>query len=297
MKKIDAHLHVFARESSTFPRESDAFAPPDREETAEKLLEHMEAHGVDQAVLVQIGGRMPEHHAYLVHCLKTYARRFLGIGLVPDTGDPADHMDRLAGEAGIIGFRLMEIGGPEDIAGPVDVRRIRTYRAWAHAADKGYVLWLYPREEDARLLPPLMEAFPEIRAVFNHLMVCRAEGAIARDGKGRPRIETPMPPPTHGVTLGLSRYGNVCVHLSGQYAFSNESWPYRDLGDWHRKLLETFGAERLMWASDFPWILDDPGYGRLTRVLEHLLPGLSPEERAGIMGETARRFLGFPDPP
>jgi len=85
--------------------------------------------------------------------------------------------------------------------------------------------------------------------------------------------------------------------LAGQYAFSKQPYPYPDLADWHRRLLQTFGADRLMWASDFPWILSDPGYGPLTRVVDALLPDLTARERADIMGGTAKRFLRFPDPP
>ncbi|MBI4553372.1 MAG: hypothetical protein HY710_14000, partial [Candidatus Latescibacteria bacterium] len=83
MPRIDAHLHVFAKLSAEFPRETGEVFPADREEPVEKLLSEMEAHRIDQAVLTQIGGTSLEHHAYLLHCLKTYPDRFLGIGLVP----------------------------------------------------------------------------------------------------------------------------------------------------------------------------------------------------------------------
>ena len=50
-----------------------------------------------------------------------------------------------------------------------------------------------------------------------------------------------------------------------------------------------------MWATDFPWILEDPGYGRLTGVIRELLPDLTETEHDAIMGATAKRFLRFPD--
>ncbi|MBT7420322.1 MAG: ATP-binding cassette domain-containing protein, partial [Gemmatimonadetes bacterium] len=84
MPRIDAHVHVFARACSEFPREVSQQLPADREESVEKLLAQMERSRVDQAVLVQIGGKNLEHHAYLRHCLKAHAGRFLGIGLVPE---------------------------------------------------------------------------------------------------------------------------------------------------------------------------------------------------------------------
>ena len=61
MGLVDAHLHVFAKQSSEFPREDTAICPADREEPVEKLMGLMEAHDVDHAVLVQIGGASIEH--------------------------------------------------------------------------------------------------------------------------------------------------------------------------------------------------------------------------------------------
>lgn len=307
MAHLDAHVHVFARRSAEFPRQVSPDLPAEAEAPVEALLGQMQEHGVEQAVLVQVGGTEVAHHAYLRHCLREHPGRFLGIGLV----DPADaeavgNMDRLAGEGRIVGFRLFTLGGPADPLAPMDVRSFATYPIWKRAAEKDYVLWLYPRAADAHLVPYLLEAFPQVRVVFNHLMVCPGEGSFSLDEKGRPRIEVPMPPLTRYSTLGmkigrilantrgLHPYENVCVHLSGQYAFSKEAWPYRDLAGWHASLHMVMRADRLMWASDFPWIAEDPGYGKLVGVLEELLPGLTPEERAQIMGGTARDFLRFP---
>ena len=56
MARIDAHLHVFARASQQFPRESTELAPAEREESVEKFLDVMGTQAIDQAMLVQIGG-------------------------------------------------------------------------------------------------------------------------------------------------------------------------------------------------------------------------------------------------
>ena len=291
---VDSHVHVFARASDEFPREVGKGRPAEREEPAEKLFGLMEEHGVDRAVLVQTGGSRIEHHRYLRHCLRTWPGRFAGIGLIPErTASPEDHMDRLAGDGGVIGFRLRHVGGPADPFAPVDVRQLETFPVWRHAAERDYVLWLYIRAADTHLVPWLVDAFPQVRVVFNHLMVCPGTGTFTWDGEGRPRIETSTGfPASHYSLLCLREYENVCVHLSGQYAVSGEEWPYRDLAGVHERLLtKTFGADRLMWASDFPWIAENPGYGRMLRVIDELLPQLSDVERTAVMGGTAERFL------
>lgn len=308
---IDAHLHVFAAASERFPREVKDHLPAEREATAEMLLERMAANHVDGAVLVQIGGTSIETHAYLLHCLREHGDRFRGIGLVPaGCEDPAAHLDQLieASDGRIIGVRLGNLGGPEDPFEPVDVRSLPVYPIWEHAARRDLVIWLYPRAVDAHVVPHLFEAFPQVRVVFNHLMVCPGP-KFWWDEKGRPQADVPIPPETRYSTMGLKigrilantrgtyPYENVCVHISGQYAFSKQAYPYRDLGGWHDSLYRVFGARRLMWATDFPWIDVDPGYGRLVGLPTELMPYLDAEEQRQLMGGTAAEFLRFTPPP
>ena len=270
-------------------------APADREETAEKFIGHMEQHAIDQAMLVQIGGTGIAEHAYLQHCIDTYPDRFLGIGLLPGgCAEPEAQMDALAEKGGIVGFRLGSLGGPRDPFAAIDVRAFGSYRIWRHAAERDYVLWLYLRAADAHLAAYLVDAFPQVRVVFNHLGICPGVGKFSVDKWGRPQVETPPYNPAQHTVWRLSRYENVTVLLSGQYAFSKEAFPYRDLAGWHGTLLREFGSERLMWAKDAPWIYGEPGYGEYTGVLDELLPDISEKERGEIMGGTAQRFLRFP---
>ena len=198
-------------------------------------------------------------------------------------------MDRLAQEPGIIGFRLSSIGGPRDPFAPMQVEEFATYRIWKHAAEQDYVIWLYPRAIDAHLVPYLLQAFPQVRVVLNHLGVCPGAGKSYRDEKGRPRISTPAYNPALHTTYRLNRYENVVVKLSGQPAFSSEEYPYRDLTRWHRNLFDAYGPGRLMWGTDFPWNLADPGYEKLIGVVRELLPDL--------VGERPRRHHGRHRPP
>ena len=296
MQRIDAHLHVFTKASAEFPRETSDVWPAEREEPVEKLLGEMETHQIDQAVLVQMAGTSIEQHRYLLHCLKTYPKRFLGIGLIPEGHpNPIEHMAQLTDNTGIIGFRFSTFGGPRDIFAKMDVREFGAYPIWQYAAERDYVLWLYPNAINAHLLPYLIQEFPQVRVVLNHLGMCPGKGKFSWDALGRPQIQVTGYNLAMHTTYRLARFENVTVHLSGQYAFSQEEFPYQDLAGWHRNLLNDFGSHRLMWATDFPWILEEPGYGKLTTVVEKLLPNVSESELAAIMGGTAKRFLRFPD--
>ena len=288
---IDAHAHVFAKVSGEFPRQVTDTTPADREATAEQLLERMAATGVEKANLIQIGGQGVGHLRYLLRCLRTYPEHFRGIGLIVDHQHPEEQMDRLAGDGGIIGFRLFDIGGPRDPLAPMDVRTFETYPVWRHAAEKDYVIWLYPQAAENHCVPFMLQAFPEMTVVYNHLAFCPGDGTFGRDEAGRSQIDLPIPPQTRYNTMGLHQYPNVCVMLSGQYAFSKEAYPYKDLSQWHGNLLRTFQADHLMWGTDSPWIVQDPGYDELVRVIDAQLPESKAQDRALIMGGTAQARL------
>jgi L-fuconolactonase len=278
---IDAHVHVLAKASAEFPRMVTKTTPAEFEAPVERLLENMESTGVERANLIQSGGHEIEHHRYLQHCLKTYPDRFRGIGRIANTLRPEKQMDCLAETGGIIGFRMTDIGGPLDPLAPMDVRSFSSYPVWKHAAEKDYVIWLYPKAAQNHCVPFLMEAFPELTVVYNHMAFC----------PGDTEAELPIPPQTRYNTMGLYQYPNVCVALSGQYAFSRQAYPYADLGPWHNNLLRTFKADHLLWGTDSPWILQEPGYDRSALVIDELMPDLSPADRALIMGGTAAMRL------
>lgn len=292
MVRIDAHLHVFAPLSPEFPRETDDVLAPDRDEGVEKFLAVMAEHGIDQAVLTQIGGITTEHHAYLIDCLRRYPTRFQGVAVLPlDLPDPVAQMATLA-DAGIMGFRLLELGGEAWANKPL--RQHPLYPAWAYATERDLVIWLYPRLSDLPLVPLFLKEFPKVRIMLNHLGVTRGDSSFYYDETGRPRIKTAFPPPIHELLPEVVAHPNLVVKLSGQYAFSQEPYPYRDLAAWHETLYRSFGADRLVWASDFPWITKLPGYGAMLKLVDELLPWLSQQEREAILGGTAQRFLRFP---
>ena len=296
MPRIDAHLHVFTKASSEFPRETSDVWPAEREEPVEKLLSEMKKNRIDQAVLVQMAGTGLAEHRYLLRCLKHYPNRFRGIGLIPqDHPNPAEHMAQLTDDTGIIGFRLSTFGGPRDIFAKMNVREFETYPIWEYAAEHDCVLWLYPQAIEAHLLPYLIQTFPQVRIVLNHLGMTPGKGKFSWDELGRPQIQVSSYNLAMHTTYRLARFENVNVHLSGQYAFSKEGFPYQDLAGWHRNLFNDFGPKRLMWATDFPWILEDPGYDKLTTVIEKLMPNVTESELAVMMGGNAKRILRFPD--
>jgi len=60
-------------------------------------------------------------------------------------------------------------------------------------------------------------------------------------------------------------------------------------------LLDAFGADRLMWGSDWPVLNLNGGYARWLDAAEQLTAGLSTGEREAVFGRTAAIFYGIED--
>lgn len=291
---IDAHLHVFKSATRDYPRPVDELAPGEREAPVEDLLRVMDGAGVDRAVLVPLG---PEDR-YVAECRAAYPERFVGIGVADDdvTGrtpgvDPVRTLDRRVSTAGLSGLRMNRLGEPG-----APVTESPAWPVLRHLAEHGLVVWFYAPPDQLPLLDQALTALPGLRVVLNHLGFCPpASGTGWRlevDEHQRPRIRTELPPPTLPAVLDLARHLELRVHFSGQYAFSREDHPYSDLDGVARALYDAYGAHRLMWASDYPWTRDVPGYARLRELPERQMPWLTEAERAAVLGGTAQELFG-----
>lgn len=229
------------------------------EAPVEDLLATMESHGVERAVLVGLTAS----DDYVTECLGEHPETFRAI-LVHDPSQ--QDVRRRVEAAGAHGIRVFDLNADPGLF------------AWLAAED--LVLWAYLHPPDYPRLVEILETVPELKVVLNHLAL-------------RPNGNVAVPPPSWPAVVELARFPNVHVMFSGQYAFSRAVYPYPDLIEYARMVFETYGAARMLWASDFPWPAEDPGYGRLLGLVDHTFPDLNEAERADILGGTCSRLFGW----
>jgi predicted TIM-barrel fold metal-dependent hydrolase len=257
---VDGHVHVFRR-AALDGREPDALVPAERDAPIEQLVALMDAHGIDRAVLVPLD----QHDEYVASVLD----------------------DRFAAVA--VGLHDLPARRERFAFDGVRTQRLDDVAALRWVADTGLVLWAYLTPDQLPALLALPERFPGMPIVLNHLGFFPHDMRV--DDHGRPRFADPLPPERVEAVLSLARFANVHVMLSGQYALSAQAWPYRDLEPLTRRLADAYGADRMLWASDHPWIDDVPGYGAIAALPELALPDASPAELAAIRGGTALRLF------
>jgi len=161
--------------------------------------------------------------------------------------------------------------------------------AWILRADVGRALSALPRlglRFDALVAPAqlsallaMLERHPDLAVVIDHA----AKPDIA-NGMWEPWARSMR------VAAGNPR---VRCKLSGLVTEAGPNWTIDTLRPYFDFLVECFGAQRLMWGSDWPVVNLGGSYQRWFAATVALMARLTPQERAAIMGGTARRFYGL----
>lgn len=289
MDTVDAHLHLFRALSDEYPRAIfEGMTPPERDEPAELLLEAMESAGVDRAVVVALS----TEDRYLGEVLEAHPEVFAGVAVHDfDVADPVDSLRRRVETIGIQGLRLYGLNaeaGAEPESLPV-------FPLLEEMRDRDIKGWFYGPPEQVRVLDRCLELLPGLNIVFNHLAFLPDMKAELRiDEHGRPRFNIDLPPKGLDLIEEIAgKHPTVYVHFSGHYAFSAAGYPYHDLQEVVDRIYDAFGAHRMMMASDWPWIREEPGYEETLAVVDHLLPDITDEEREMIRGGTAMSLFDF----
>jgi len=239
------------------------------------LLEEMEAAGVDKAVLVQ-----PSNYAYdnsyLADCLQRYPGRFAGVALLDPLDPQAPQLlEHLYLQDGIQGMRLYPIRDLRStwLNDPI------TFPLWEKAGELGLPFICFIAPQQVPMLEVMLARFPEVKVVIDHM--------------GRPNACEAPPYPLYQAVVRAGFYPNAYVKVSGLRGASQEDYPYRDAFKFVRMLYGSFGPERMMWATDFPHILKQPGYQKILELVRREIPFFTSEDREWILGKTALSVWRF----
>lgn len=133
-----------------------------------------------------------------------------------------------------------------------------------------------------RHLPALLQcarAYPALSIVIDHA----AKPPIADGSFGQWREDMAQ----------LAALPNVHCKLSGMVTEASTDWSVDDLQPYVAHVLSVFGAQRVIWGSDWPVVDLAGGYGAWLSASETLLAHLGQQDRNDIFGLNACRFYGF----
>ncbi len=274
---VDSHLHVWSDDEGRYPwRPLTGFGPPQRfPGSLELLLGLQAASGVDKAVLVQ-PANYDYDHSYLFACCRRYPGRFAAVGLVDPLADDAPQtLARLVREQGLGGLRLRPLWTPDDwrwLTSPA------TCRLWETASELAIPISLLILPKQIPALGEMVARFPQVRVVVDHL--------------GRPYAAEAPTYESSASLLELATYPNTYVKVSALSAASRQPYPYADAIGFVRRVYERFGARRLMWGTDFPYVQLKEGYAKARALVEHY-DFMTAADKEWLLGRTALSVYDF----
>jgi L-fuconolactonase len=108
---------------------------------------------------------------------------------------------------------------------------------------------------------------------------------------GNPDAKQPPSAAWKTIIRELAKHQNLSCKVSGLFIHSNwRSWKPADFYPFLEILFEAFGPERILYASDWPFMLLAGIYVQWKSLLEKFTENWSPEHRDKFFGENAKRI-------
>lgn len=216
-----------------------------------------------------------------------YPNRF-GFFVRLDRRDPGleGQMRNIAGEPGARGFRVLATWSAEEAAALAS----GAYHAlFDLAQDVGLPVCVFVPGH-VELLPQYLRRYPRLQFVLDHLGIGMPGHPPGRSAAEEARATDPA---YLDEVLKLAEFPNLAVKIShAPMLLRAGAYPFEAVRPHLRRAITAFGVDRLMWASDstvmphYAWS-DLLGYLRLN-------PELSDEEKAWLLGRTARKVFSWP---
>jgi predicted TIM-barrel fold metal-dependent hydrolase len=237
---IDIHPHIVSPDTQHYPlaplggRQSEWSR--ERPTTYETLLQAMDEAGVARAAIVHSSTAYGYDNSYVADAVAAAPSRFAGVYSIDATAaDAVKTFDHWLAR-GCSGMRLFTSGStlPDQATWFADPQ---TFPFWDHAAAKNIPVCMQMKHEGIPLLRRVMDRFPKVTIILDHL-----SRAPFEDG------------PPYGAAadlFALASYERLYLKIT-PVNVTPKSWGKGAPNTFFGKLVDTFGASRIAWGSNFP---------------------------------------------
>jgi L-fuconolactonase len=274
-RRIDAHHHIWDLAARAQPW-TDDLPPLRRTFGFGELRESLQRNEIEGTIVVHTLASAEETDELLALAAST--AEVDGVVGWFDLAAPAlaDTLDRsIAGPGGdrLVGARHQLQVEPD----PDWLRRADVQSGLRTLATRGLSYDIVVSPHQLPLVTEVVQSSPDVRFVLDHA----GKPAIAEGDLGEWRRDI----------SALARCANVAVKLSGLVTEASwDGWTVADLRPVADHLLTEFGADRVMFGSDWPVCLLAASYDQVVTAAADLVAGLSSAERDEVWGGTAQRW-------
>ena len=269
---VDAHVHVWSDNTERYPYQPILGYVPDSPAHLNMLINYMDKTKIDRVVLVQPSVYGWDNR-YIADCLRRMRDRIAAVCLIDPLGDdPAERIAYWVREHGFSGVRLNPIGDPKGTW----INDHSQYALWQMAAKLNVPICVQLLPKQLEMLQDIATDFPQVAVVIDHL--------------AKP-INEEGPESTKALHfLKLSQLPNVSVKVAALGYLSRQAYPYLDTHYLVEAALQAYGADRVIWGSDFPGILKYCTYQQSYEFIKQIIWDCSEVELSKILGGNALRL-------
>jgi len=273
--RIDAHQHFWRYDPDRDGWITSEMAVLRQDFLPGELEELLLGCGMEGSVAVQ-ADQSEEETVFLLEMAEAHPSILGVVGwvdlLAPELARRLEHFsgwDRFRGVRHIAQAEADDFLAREEV-----VQGIGTLREFNLTFD----LLVYPRQLPAAL--SLVRALPDQPFVVDHM--------------AKPLIADGVLDPWATQMREMAKHTNVWCKVSGLVTEGKwTAWRPEDFRPYLDVIFEAFGADRLMFGSDWPVCLLAAEYAQVVELMESYAEPFSEAERTGFFGENATRFYGL----
>jgi L-fuconolactonase len=248
---VDTHTHAWGADTEDLPWQAEVLPPQwNGTYSFSQLIEDMDSTGVDESVIVTtpIYGRGTRANEYALRAIEANPDRLYGVGLMDffeEESSVRQTVRRITGHNRMLGVRMHAPFEYAEIPTKLDrtadwIMDDALEPVWEELAAANAALFIFPKAEQLSYVAKLAADHPGVPVVIDHMA-------------WPDETTTPSEEPWADFR-SVADVSNTYVKISSLPRSATEPWPYRDLHEYIRKLLDWFGPERLMLGSDYPWM-------------------------------------------
>jgi len=243
-----------------------------------ELLKQMEENGVDGALIVQPINHKFDH-SYVIESIKSHPDRFKGMLLHDPSLDEDEAVARLEDLAlhGFVGVRFNPYLWPqvgESAWSPMsEGAGLAVYKRCAELQMPVGVMCFQGLQLHYDDILQLIEKSPDTVLVLDHFGFTSIKNEDAFE-----------------KLMALAKYPNVYVKISALFRL-DDPFPFTQVKEKRfQPLLKAFGADRLMYGSDFPFVLEQPEKYGMVKLVSSWIDDAN--DAKWIMGGTSEKIFG-----
>ncbi len=271
---IDAHVHVWTPDTEKYRLAAgytkEGMAPPSF--TPEELLAQARPCGVSRITLIQMSFYKFDN-SYMLDTMARFPGVFSGVAVV-DSEAPtvAETMVGLKAK-GVRGFRLAPwANDPSAYFGTPGIQTM-----WQVGARERLNMCLLINPNSLPVVDRMCQKYPDTPVVIDHF------ARIGVDGTVNDAVLKEL--------CDLAKHKQITVKLSAFYALGKKTMPYDDLLPMIRRLIDAYGVERLMWATDCPFqVQNGHTYESSIALIRDRLDG-SKSDKEWLLKKTAEKVF------